>query len=306
VVTPYDKALFDAERELTLNPRAFQHLTVSTCLPNWKEDDPRWHNYTPVVTPSGQYRKTTPSPSVVLSPLIRRKPAPPPVQYAGTPPFGSQGLAALFHPTGVLQIGLLRTEPFCFGEEGTTPSNEIWAKHQRPFKKFSCQNRPRLLEALAQALLSYECALRALKTSPLAVMELLLGQVLDIRQLVLSFLTLRQEEKLPTRVRKLPHHYDTIAKAFDKITSVLCCMTTDDVERMRIINQEDACTTLIHALWDALETHGPARKYSATARRYTIATILIQFGIKTPDTTKPQTEQIHTVAEQLRKSYELT
>jgi hypothetical protein len=167
-------------------------------------------------------------------------------------------------------------------------------------KRYPCQDHPKLVEALAGALLKYECWLRALQDESESLKQGLMRRLDDMNSLVHHFMWLRRKEKLPVHV-PLPYKQTTVIQAFRRIAGIIQAITPDDFVRMSQYSRSRCRRDLIRGMQEEFTRYGPM-KYPTAAAFRTIAAILLQLGIE-PGREEGKTRHavIQTVADRLYK-----
>jgi hypothetical protein len=250
------------------------HLDIQSCWPNSEADVVR---YTQQVTPRGREAHAAQVPESTTSTAT----APEPVRDWVLKSLGqifrpNENKEDVLGPNGVLQVCLLAMEPFqgCRIEEirdGRIPITDL---SQRTFP---CQNRPLLIEALAEALLNYEESLCHLtedqRTLPGYFKEGLDRVTVGVK-FYADLCARRVLHDKPVTPASVMRNLNNVTKALEALPPAVY---QQEAERIKQAYKEQ----LLLAMCDAFQRYGPpAPHYRKAVVHYSLAVILRRLGIE--------------------------
>jgi hypothetical protein len=238
----------------------FLHLKIQACWPESELDEDFSHYFSQVIIP----RRTCPE-----APGYRLL-----QEYYETRPLSDQKHMVRAEHNIYLQMCLLRMPLF---QDCKKDDLRDMRWNQPP--ACECQNRPLLIEALAEALTTYE---RELNESGWHVIHQLPG----VLETSIPWLQLTTDIYTELYVRgKLPNapmRPQKLAQALGVWKRISKTLTLEDYERGVTLTKNVQKTKLVTHMRQAFDSYGPApRKYPLGALDYSIALILQQCGIET-------------------------
>jgi hypothetical protein len=177
-----------------------------------------------------------------------------------------------------LQICLLQTTPFHDRHEG-----QIGDWHADPVVSLPCQNRPLLVEKLANALLEYEDRMRDIKEE---VPEIIRDMRKALWLLQVSGQLYLKRRGQPTQavhsgdVSRPTRWQQRLERAHQTYATVLQRLTPTDYIWAADLSEKESRGRLCQHIYDSFKEHGPQRKFHGTAIYHAMALVLKEVGLE--------------------------